>query len=312
MSLLPEFEYKRPESLEEFLYLLSDYKGNTMILAGGTDLVPRIKMGLKKIDLIIDIKDIEGLNYVKNEGKNVRIGALTTIYEIIKNAIIKDSYPVLHEAATLTASENLQQRGTIGGNILQDTRCLYYNKPETWRRSFNPCFKTGGDICNAARGGKKCFAVYCGDLAPALISLGASVCLLGKKGEKEMPLEDIFSGDGKSPFSLSSDDLVKDVIIPSDKMRGGYEKFRMRKSIDYPVVNIALSIDAGDKGRLVVGSAGANPLIFNFSSSEELRQIPEKAQNDMSTVNNMYLSPLYRKNMVRVLSDKVVERVLAS
>jgi 4-hydroxybenzoyl-CoA reductase subunit beta len=309
MSLLPEFEYKRPESLEEFLHLLSDYKGDAMILAGGTDLLPRIKMGLKKLDLIIDIKDIEGLSYVKDEGENVRIGALTIIYEIIKNKIIKDKYPALHEAATLTASENLQQRGTIGGNILQDTRCLYYNKPETWRRSFNPCFKTGGDICNAARGGKKCFAVYCGDLAPALISLGASVCLLGKKGEKEMPLEDIFSGDGKAPFSLSSDDLVKDVIIPSDKMRGGYEKLRMRKSIDYPVVNIALSMDAGDKGRLVVGSAGANPLIFDFSSSEELRQIPEKAQNDMSTVNNMYLSPLYRKNMVRVLADKLLKRI---
>ncbi|MBE9573493.1 MAG: FAD binding domain-containing protein [Proteobacteria bacterium] len=309
MSLLPEFEYKRPESLEEFLHLLSDYKGDTMILAGGTDLLPRIKMGLKNLDLIIDIKDIEGLSYVKDEGENVRIGALTIIYEIIKSKIIKDKYPALHEAATLTASENLQQRGTIGGNILQDTRCLYYNKPETWRKSFNPCFKTGGEICNAARGGKKCFAVYCGDLAPALISLGASVCLLGKKGEKEMPLEDVFSGDGRSPFSLSSDELVKDIIIPSDKMRGGYEKLRMRKSIDYPVVNIALSMDAGHKGRLVVGSAGANPLIYDFSSSEELRQIPEKAQNDMSTVNNMYLSPLYRKNMVRVLADKLLKRV---
>lgn len=309
MSLLPEFEYKRPESLEEFLHLLSDYKGGAVILAGGTDLMPRIKMGLKKLDLIIDIKDIVGLSYVKDEGKNMRIGALTTIYEIIKSKIIKDKYPALHEAATLTASENLQQRGTIGGNILQDTRCLYYNKPETWRRSLNLCFKTGGDICNAARGGKKCFAVYCGDLAPALISLGASVCLLGKKGEKEMPLEEIFSGDGKSPFSLSSDELVKDIIIPSAKMRGGYEKLRMRKSIDYPVVNIALSMDAGDKGRLVVGSAGANPLIYDFPSSEELRQIPEKAQNDMSTVNNMYLSPLYRKSMVRVLADKLIRMV---
>jgi len=309
MSLLPEFEYKRPESLEEFLHLLSDDKGDAVILAGGTDLVPRIKMGLKKLDLIIDIKDIEGLSYIKDEGENVRIGSLTIIYEIIKSKIIKDKYPALHEAATLTASENLQQRGTIGGNILQDTRCLYYNKPEIWRKSFNPCFKTGGDICNAARGGKKCFAVYCGDLAPALISLGASVCLLGKKGEKEMPLEDIFSGDGKSPFFLSSGELIKDIIIPSDKMRGGYEKLRMRKSIDYPVVNIALSMGAGNKGRLVVGSAGANPLIYDFSSSEELRQIPEKAQNDMSTVNNMYLSPLYRKNMVRVLADKLIKRV---
>ncbi|MCG2776787.1 MAG: hypothetical protein L6406_14020, partial [Desulfobacterales bacterium] len=72
---------------------------------------------------------------------------------------------------------------------------------------------------------------------------------------------------------------------------------------------IALSMGTGEKGRLVVGSAGANPLIYDFSSPEELRQIPEKAQNDMSIVNNMYLSPLYRKNMVRVLADKLLKRV---
>ncbi|MBC2713405.1 MAG: FAD binding domain-containing protein [Desulfosarcina sp.] len=309
MSLLPEFEYKRPESLEEFHHLLSDYKGDAVILAGGTDVMPRIKMGLKKLNLILDIKALEGLRYIKDKGQNMRIGALTTISEIKKNKLIKDKYPSLHEAAKLTASENLQQRGTIGGNILQDTRCLYYNKPEVWRKSFRPCFKVGGDICNAARGGKKCFAVYCGDLAPALISLGASVRILSKKGEKQMPLKEIFTGDGKSPFSLSSHELVKDIIIPPDKMRGGYEKLRMRKAIDYPVVNIALSMGAGDKGRLVVGSAGATPLIYDFPSHDELSGIPEKAQNDMSPVNNMYLPPLYRKSMVKVLSDKLISRI---
>ncbi len=92
-------------------------------------------------------------------------------------------------------------------------------------------------------------------------------------------------------------------------MRGGYEKLRMRKAIDYPVANIALSMNAGDKGRLVVGSAGQTPLIYDFSSHDELREIPEKAQNDMSPVNNMYLSPLYRKSMVRVLSDKLINRI---
>jgi len=173
----------------------------------------------------------------------------------------------------------------------------------------DPCFKVDGDICNAAKGGKKCFAVYCGDLAPALISLGASICLLGKTGEKQMPLEDIFTGDGKSPFSLSSHELLKDIIIPPDKMRGGYEKLRMRKSIDYPVINIALSMGVGDKGRLVVGSAGATPLLYDSSSHDELKEIPEKAQHDMATVNNMYLSPLYRKSMVKVLSDKLIDRI---
>ena len=219
MSLLAEFEYKRPGGLEELLDLLSNYEGEAVILAGGTDLIPRMKMGLKKPGLVIDIKDIHGLSQVRDEEANVKIGALTTIFDIRNNALIKERYPALHEAAVLTASENLQQRGTLGGNIIQDTRCLYYNKPKEWRNAFKPCFKTGGEICNAAKGGKKCFSVYCGDLAVALMSLGAYVWILGKEGEKEMPLEHIFTGDGKSPFSLTRSDFIKEVIIPSTKNR---------------------------------------------------------------------------------------------
>lgn len=309
MSLLPEFEYKRPGGLEELLDLLSNYEGEAMILAGGTDLIPRMKMGLKKPGLVIDIKDIHGLSEVKDEDANVKIGALTTVFDIRNNALIKERYPALHEAAVLTASENLQQRGTLGGNIIQDTRCLYYNKPKEWRNAFKPCFKTGGEICNAAKGGKKCFSVYCGDLAVALMSLGAYVWILGKEGEKEMPLEHIFTGDGKSPFSLTRSDFIKEVIIPSTKKTGGYEKLRIRKSIDYPVVNIALSMDTEGRGRLVVGSQGAMPIVYEFSSSEELGRVPEKAYKDASPINNLSLSPLYRKKMVKVLSEKLISRI---
>lgn len=308
MSLLPEFEYKRPETLKELFALLSNHEGEIAILAGGTDLVPRIKLGLKKPDIIIDIKDIKGLSYVKNEDKKVRIGALTTIFDIKTNTLLKDKSPALHEAANLTASENIQLRGTLGGNILQDTRCMYYNKPEAWRIFFKRCFKDEGDICNAAKGGKTCFSVYCGDLAPALISLGSFVCIMNKDGEREIALENIFTGDGVSPFSLSRDELIKDVIIPSAKMKGGYEKLRMRKSIDYPTVNVAISMGTGGSGRLVVGSVGAKPLIYEFSSLEELKETPERAYKAVSLVNNMSLSRLYRKNMVRVLADKLIRR----
>ncbi|HPQ27684.1 MAG TPA: FAD binding domain-containing protein [Desulfobacteraceae bacterium] len=308
MSLLPEFEYKRPGGIEELVDLLSNYEGEAAILAGGTDLIPRIKMGLKKPDLVIDIKDIRGLRKIKNEDLNVRIGSLATIFDIKNNPLIKERFPALHEAAVLTASENLQQRGTLGGNLFQDTRCLYYNKPKEWRDAFRPCFKTGGDICNAAKGGKKCYSVYSGDLAVALLSLGAHIFILGKKGEKEMPLENIFTGDGKDPFSLTRSDFIKEVIIPSTKKAGGYEKLRMREAIDYPVVNIALSMDAEYKGRLIVGSMGAKPFLYKFSSIEELRQIPERAYKDASPVNNMALSPLYRKQMVKVISEKLIGR----
>lgn len=309
MSLLAEFEYKRPESLDELLDLLSVFEGEAVILAGGTDIMPRMKMGLKEPGLVIDIKDIGGLSDVKDEGEKVKAGTLTTIYDIRDNSLIKDRYPALHEAACLTASENIQLRGTLGGNILQDTRCLYYNKPKEWRNSFRPCFKTGGDMCNAAKGSKKCLSVYCGDLAVALISLGASVSILSKRGEREMPIEDIFTGDGNAPFSLSRSAFIKEVIIPSAKKTGGYEKLRMRKAIDYPVVNIALSMDAEGRGRLVVGSVAAKPLLYEFSSLEELKKVPDRAYVDASPINNMALSPIYRKKMVKVLSEKLIGRI---
>lgn len=308
MSLLPEFEYKRPESLKELLSRLSEHKGHTAILAGGTDLVPRMKMGLKKPDLIMDIKGIEGLNDVKSEDEKVRIGVLTTIFEIKNNTLLRDKYPVLYEAAALTTSETLQQRGTLGGNILQDTRCLYYNKTETWRHSFRPCYKFGGNTCNAAKGSKKCFAVYCGDLAPALISLNASISLLDKDGEREIALKNIFSGEGKSPFSLGKNSFIKEIILTNSQRMGGYEKLRLRKSIDYPLANMALSIDREETGRLVVGSMGAKPVIYEFNSFEELRKIPERLSDNMAPINNMMISPLYRKHMVRQLSKRLIRR----
>ena len=141
------------------------------------------------------------------------------------------------------------------------------------------------------------------------MSLGASVCLVGKGGEREIPLEHIFSGDGRFPFSLKRTDFVNEVIIPSVKKMGGYEKLRIRKSTDYPTVNVALSTDAEGKGRLVVGSVESKPITYEFVSLEELRQVPERAYDDVAPINNVSLSPLYRKKMVRVLSDKLIRRV---
>ncbi|MBW2038405.1 MAG: FAD binding domain-containing protein [Deltaproteobacteria bacterium] len=309
MASLPEFEYKRPKDLEEFLFLLSQYGDEAAILAGGTDFIPRLKMGLKQPKVVIDIKGISGLSYVHYEAEVIRIGALTRIYELHDNPTIRRHYPALYEAAMSTASENIRARGTIGGNILQDTRCMYYNQFKQWRTSFKPCFKSSGDRCNAVNGGNRCFAVYCGDLAPALISLGASVCLLSIDAERVVPLESIFVGDGRSPFSLRRGEVLKDVIIPAPETVGGYEKLRIRSSVDYPIVSVALSMDRTERGRLVVGAVAPQPLAYEFSSYRRLSSLTEKAYEDATPVANMPFSPLYRKRMVRVLAQKLLGRI---
>ncbi len=118
MSLLPEFEYKRPETLGELLVILEDYKGKAILLAGGTDLIPRLKLGLKQPALVVDIKGLaEDLHSIAPDGKRVKIGSLTTIDEIARSTLIGNNFPGLHKAALSTASEIIQYGGTIGGNL---------------------------------------------------------------------------------------------------------------------------------------------------------------------------------------------------
>jgi len=309
MTSFPDFQYIRPKSLDELLSHLSQYGDDAAILAGGTDLVPRIKMCVKPLKVMISLSSIDGLAFVHHIGETLRIGAKTTIDELQHHPAIGD-HPALHEATLLTASENLRLKGTVGGNIMQESRCIYYNQPKGWRASFKPCFKTGGDVCNAIKGGKRCFATYCGDLAPALISLNASVCLISKEGEREIPLEAIFTGNGTTPFSLRRGELLKEVIIPSSKTIGGYRKLRMRNSIDYPLASVAISSDEAEQGRLVVGAVNPHPLSYEFSSYRQLKELFEKAYDDAAPVGNMDLSPLYRKWMIRVFVQELLKGMM--
>lgn len=302
MTLLPEFEFKRPENLGEILSLLSQYGEEAALLAGGTDLIPRMKMGLKQPKVVLSLSGINDLSYIRQKGETLRIGTFTTIDELQRHPTIGSHYPALHEAALSTASETIRLRGTVGGNIMQDTRCMDYNQSQAWRASSETCFKMGGRICNAVKKGKRCFATYCGDLAPALISLGALVCLESEGGKREILLENIFTGNGEPPFSIRRGELLKEIIVPLSKTAGRYKKLRLRRSIDYPLASIAMSSHQEGTGRLVVGAVGPCPKIYEFSSFKELRSLIERAYEDAAPVMNMPLSPLYRKRMIRVMA----------
>lgn len=306
MMLLPDFKYMRPKSFDELLSHLIKYGNDASVLAGGTDLIPRIKMGLKRPKVIISLSGINGFAYMQQTDKTFRIGAMATIYELQHHPAIVENYPALYEATLLTAAENIRLRATVGGNLIQDTRCMEYNQSKEWRASFKPCYKNGGDHCNAVKGGKRCFATYCGDLAPALISIGASICLMSKDGVREIPLEPLFTGDGRSPFSIRQGELLKEVILHYTKTMGGYKKLRMRNSIDYPLASVALSSDQKEKGRLVVGAVEPRPIAYEFSSYRELELLTENVYENVAPVVNMSLSPLYRKKMIRVFARELL------
>ena len=149
---LPKFEYKKATHLEEALTIYRHYDGRALYLAEGTDIIARMKLRLEKPVAIIDLKGIKELQGIREEAAYVTIGALTTLYELKQNDIIKRYFPALWAALELTSCETLQIRGTLGGNLLQETRCLFYNQSEFWRNAAGDCLKTGGEKCMVVGG----------------------------------------------------------------------------------------------------------------------------------------------------------------
>ena len=219
----------------------------------------------------------------------------------------REYFPALREALEATSCETLQMRGTVGGNLLQDTRCLFYNQSEFWRRAKGPCVKTGGDSCHVTGSGR-CLSNYASDLAPSLLTLGASLRLIGPEGEREITLEELFSGDGAKPFNLKPGEILCEILLPKRVTKGGYEKLRLRGSIDYPLLGVALSMADG-KGRLSVGAVGPKPTVWDFES-EGIDLVAEKAPQGLQAIGNTVLDPSYRRNMAEVFSRRLIQRVL--
>ena len=309
--ILPKFDYKKAEDIASAIALYESSKGQARYLAGGTDLIPLVKLRLSTPVAIIDLKGIKQLKTISREGGHLLIGANVTLFELKNHAMVKEYFPALHESLDATSCETLQMRGTIGGNLLQNTRCLLYNKSLAWRKARGFCYKMGGETCNVVPKAKACFSNYCSDNALSLLSLSAGVKIAGPKGERKIKLEKIFSGDGRNPFTLKPGEILTEIHIPLKRSRGAYEKLRVRNSIDYPLLGVAVSV-SNKKGRVCVGGIGPAPLIYDLKDLEgaSIKDPAQKARQEAKPVSNTTLSPAYRKKMVDVLTQRAIKRAL--
>jgi len=177
---LPRFMLERPKSIEEAVNLLSSSEESNLV-AGGTDLFPRMKYKLCSPEVLISLKDLQFFSpHIDGEGKlildpNMSLTAITTSSEIQEKA------PLLAMAAKKVATREIRNMGTLGGNLCQETRCLYLNQRHTFQFS-EPCLKRGGKVCYFAPAGKKCWAVFMSDIAPALFCLNAGVTIMDSNG----------------------------------------------------------------------------------------------------------------------------------
>ena len=191
--------------------------------------------------LVVNIKKLSGLDFIAEDNGSLRIGALTPLKKIYTTPLVKERVPVLAQAASSVGSYHHQSMGTLGGNLCQQNRCMYFNQSQWWRSARPTCYKAGGEICHVVNKKEICYSSYCGDVAPALLVLDAQVILESKGKTREVPLKDFFSGDGKAPLVLKKGEILTGVTIPEEAMKGFsiYIKFSNRKSIDFPIVGHA-------------------------------------------------------------------------
>ena len=266
MLRLPEFTLTRPESLDAALALLKEHGDAALPIAGGTDLVPNMKHGLFEPKMVVSLSDVPELHGVEETADGgLRIGAMTTLASLAVHESVQ-RYPVLAQAASLIAGPQLREVGTLGGNVMLDTRCQWYNQTYFWRKALGYCLKKDGTECHVVKGGKKCVAAASNDTAPALMSLGAVLELAGPEGAREVTIDEFYVADGIVNRDVRQGELLVAVRIPAPAAghRSAYGKLRTRGSIDFPLLGVACSFDLDAAGvianaDLVVTALQARP-----------------------------------------------------
>jgi xanthine dehydrogenase YagS FAD-binding subunit len=274
---MKNFNYGKPQSLEQVTAYLTKAPQGAYLMGGGTDLIGEIKEGLVEPEVVIDLKAIPGLAYIRKNPEGVVLGATTTIAEVAENPDVKSDYPALHEAAKVIASPQLRNVGTVGGNLCQRPRCWYY------RDAAVLCNKKGGSKCYAEKGRNKYHAIFAGgicsavspsDLAPALIALEAKFVLVTPKGELVVPAADFYVPpivNVKKETILTGQDVLKEVRLPPPKKneRSSFLKFTERGSWDFAVVSAAVWFSGGNSIRDIrIVCGGVAPIPWRLRTAE--------------------------------------------
>jgi 4-hydroxybenzoyl-CoA reductase subunit beta len=325
LRVLPRFQVLRPHTLAEALSFLSTAGGDARVLGGGTDLVPSLGQKLFEPECVVDLRLIPEIKGIRETDEGTEIGALTCLREIENSSYLRENYSVLVEAARQVASPVIRNMGTIGGNICLDTRCLWYNQSLAWRKSCGFCIKKDGDLCHVAPGGRKCWAAFSGDTPPALLCLDAEIEIAGPSATRRIPLAEFYTGEGDTYRRLGRDEIVTRILLPrsSAGLRGVYRKLRIRGSIDYPLAGVAIAGRRSNRhvDDLRIGITALNPApmlvkgipdILNrgMASDTLADQIAELTARTAKPLTTSALTPEYRRQMVRVFTQRALSEVL--
>ncbi len=321
MLRLPEFTVENPTTLDGALALLADHAGRALPIAGGTDLLPNLKHQLLAPEVLVSLAKVAELRGIAVDADGALvIGAMTPLDELANHSEVITRAPALAQAASIVASPQIRRMGTLGGNVMLDTRCRYINQTHFWRKALGYCLKKDGTLCHVVAGGKKCVAAASNDTAPALMSLGGELVLRSRDGgERRMKVDDLWKADGIFNKKTRLDELVVSVRVPAQHPghRGAYGKLRERGSFDFPQLGIAVRVDldgavVADADVAVVALQtrplhvkdvaetlrGTRPGQADFVAA--VAQVAERAHQQCHPLSNIPGDPDYRREMVPV------------
>ena len=323
------FAFVEPTTLEDVVHLLAAGRGQARLIAGGSDLLGELKDDVVHYEQLISLAGVESLRHIRQEGSTLHLGALVTLSQLEHDPRLLGAYGILAEAARGVATPEIRHQGTLGGNLCQRPRCLYY------RQALTPCLKKGGENCPALTspyqgylsimGGQGCYSVHASDLAPSLIALEARVSLFGAAGERSLPVEQFVVGPERNVRRenvLADDEVLTAVTLPAPLAgwQGTYLKARERTAGDFPLVSVAVGFSLVEgqihQARVVLG--GVAPVPWRSRDAEAVleQQVPSlELATQATAVVLVQAQPLpynaFKVDIARALVPRAIMAVAA-
>ncbi len=331
MLRLPRLDVLTPATLDEAVSALQ--APGARLVAGGTDLLPNLKHRLESPSVLVSLSRVRQLETitVDHAAETLTIGAGATLTAVAQSPEVSSYAPSLCKAAGLVASPLIRNMATLGGNVNLDTRCRYVNQTDFWRSAIGGCLKTEGTVCHVVPGGKNCVAAMSSDCVPVLISLGASLQLMGPDGRRDVAVADYYVADGTRHTTRKDGEVTTAIVVPLPQgcRRTGYSKWTVRGSIDFPLISVALRFDLDrddvaanvTQATVVVGVLGARPRVvtrlddaigMSLADPALATFIAERVHKQCKPLANVPYEAPYRRQMLRVHTRRAIEAIVAA
>lgn len=328
------FAYARADTLGDVTGSAAEHRSDTAcstgtdVIAGGTDMIQLMREGLRAPARVLDVTGIKGLDRIDADGPVLRLGALVRMSDAAAHPQVRDGYRILSEALLLSASAQVRNLATLGGNLLQRTRCGYFRDPGA------PCNKRApGSGCPAIAGQNRlnavlgvsdqCIATYAGDFANALLALDARVRIASDRGERAIALADLHRAPERTPWietQLAPGEIITAIEVPASfaTWRSHYLKVRDRKSFEWALASAAVALDLAPDGtvrdaRVAVGGVATRPwrlpavedrLRGRGVTAEVAREAAEVAGDGaVAHGRNAYKIELVRRTVARAIEE---------